>query len=782
MKEAFLIKCLLIFALYSQRSDGQRIHGQIGCQQRSTSGRSYVGEANTTVDGIPCQKWSDTEPHDHSFTHVGDHNFCRNPTGASQSQVWCFTVDPDRDRQNCSVPFCPPMKALDFSLDNDQKPDETNSYTHASLQIKNLPTSFTVCTAFMVEAFTNFVDGTLFLLHDDEGEIWQFVGYYFAETYTEFSLQFEDSPRFLGQSEILFYPLQWTRVCLSKDPSIARLVADGELLIEKEMKVKNDPDNLNLVLGLMWEHEYPGQTTNLNIFASALTVEQMKLRTSAGTEECELKGDFLSWEESLQNGLWTLHSNARWVDFDGGLEGPCRAKANLDVFPMSKEHHHRDCMEHCEKLGGQSPSVNSKRAWENILKEVQHISSDPSKLPDRIWLSATEGDIGNQLGELEHWPEGEGASEGVWRDFYTGEQLENFTKPWWTSNGDNRVGDTYNCIYFRPAWADTRSWVEWHCSGSKRGCPCTYRTPPLIRLRGFCPETDLEHKRYTISHSASDPSTIIIVGSQSARIQYDPSQGQWFLSDPRLNVTATSRASQNSYALGKHNWTVTGDRYQCSEGKQYTLQMKLTGCNNKQFTCGDGQCIRMEERCNQMPDCKDTSDEFDCKILKLKDGYNKRVPPVGVTGRVVKSLKPVEVNISLLLYKVVSIKEEDHSIELQFQITLQWKENRATYFNLKSESYLNALSMDEINSLWLPLVVYLNTNQQETTRQGWVNEWSTDVTVKKEGNFTRSGFEVLDETYLFNGDENSLIMMQSYTHNFQCVYKLERYPFDTQVV
>ena len=95
------------------------------------------------------------------------------------------------------------MKALDFSLDNDQKTDENNSYTHASLQIKNLPTSFTVCTAFMVEAFTNFVDGTLFLLHDDEGEIWQFVGYYFADTYTEFSLQFEDSPRFLGQSEIL---------------------------------------------------------------------------------------------------------------------------------------------------------------------------------------------------------------------------------------------------------------------------------------------------------------------------------------------------------------------------------------------------------------------------------------------------------------------------------------------------------------------------------------------------------------------------------------------------
>ena len=45
----------------------------------------------------------------------------------------------------------------------------------------------------------------------------------------------------------------------------------------------------------------------------------------------------------------------------------------------------------------------------------------------------------------------------------------------------------------------------------------------------------------------------------------------------------------------------------------------------------------------------------------------------------------------------------------------------------------------------------------------------------------RSGYEVLDKIYLFKGEENSLIETQSYTHNFQCVYQLERYPFDTQV-
>merc|ERR1712092_54282 len=100
----------------------------------------------------------------------------------------------------------------------------------------------------------------------------------------------------------------------------------------------------------------------------------------------------------------------------------------------------------------------------------------------------------------------------------------------------------------------------------------------------------------------------------------------------------------------------------------------------------------MEERCDQMPDCDDKSDELNCKILALENGYNKRVPPVGKISGKVKQLKKVDVYISLTLFKVVAIEEEDHSIQLQFQINLEWKENRATYHNLKSETYLNALS------------------------------------------------------------------------------------------
>ena len=39
----------------------------------------------------------------------------------------------------------------------------------------------------------------------------------------------------------------------------------------------------------------------------------------------------------------------------------------------------------------------------------------------------------------------------------------------------------------------------------------------------------------------------------------------------------------------------------------------------------------------------------------------------------------------------------------------------------------------------------------------------------------------VDEAEIFEGGENKLTMTQAYTWEFQCEYKLQKYPFDTQV-
>ena len=207
--------------------------------------------------------------------------------------------------------------------------------------------------------------------------------------------------------------------------------------------------------------------------------------------------------------------------------------------------------------------------------------------------------------------------------------------------------------------------------------------------------------------------------------------------------------------------------------------LKLTGCNPEgEFTCYDGQCIKLEDRCNQVPNCRDKSDERNCKILLLEDGYEKQIPPTkaGVDNTVV----PVNVKISITLMKVMEIKERENSIYLQFEINLKWKEDRARYQNLKDKTF-NSLTDDDISKLWLPLVIYSNTDQKESTRLGESWEWVTRVIVVKEGKFTRNDLHEIDEAEIYEGGENPLIMTQAYTWRFHCPYKLHSYPFDTQV-
>ena len=86
---------------------------------------------------------------------------------------------------------------------------------------------------------------------------------------------------------------------------------------------------------------------------------------------------------------------------------------------------------------------------------------------------------------------------------------------------------------------------------------------------------------------------------------------------------------------------------------------------------------------------------------------------------------------------MMGIDERENSIDLQFEIMLEWKDQRITYNNLKKDSFFNALTEDEMRTIWLPIVIYANTDQKDTTRLGWVNEWSTSVIVSRDGNFTR---------------------------------------------
>ena len=95
-----------------------------------------------------------------------------------------------------------------------------------------------------------------------------------------------------------------------------------------------------------------------------------------------------------------------------------------------------DCMNHCKKLGGRSPPLRTLQEWNEIeLLMDEVMAHTPS--PDLTFLSAIRGESnnGSNILSLAHWPKEIRKALGGWRDYYTGEQLENYNMTWAQDDG-----------------------------------------------------------------------------------------------------------------------------------------------------------------------------------------------------------------------------------------------------------------------------------------------------------------------------------------------------------
>ena len=148
---------------------------------------------------------------------------------------------------------------------------------------------------------------------------------------------------------------------------------------------------------------------------------------------------------------------------------------------------------------------------------------------------------------------------------------------------------------------------------------------------------------------------------------------------------------------------------------------------------------------------------------------------------------------------MIDLDERNHIIELKFQLTMEWFEYRATYQNLKPNNALNVLSSEELRQIWIPFIIFkvlhiifiiarvirptLNCPQQNTDLNEVVtlDVFDSTVYVNREGDFTRADISSVDEVEIFEGKENRITMVQTYSKRFHCTYLLHNFPFDTQV-
>ena len=239
---------------------------------------------------------------------------------------------------------------LDVSEDNDQEPDAEGQYSHAALVIgeyyswteapslPDKPANFTICGAFRTKAWTtDFTGAYLFSLDDDpwSENVWSWFKMVPHDTDTEYT-GLINGVYFSVRKDGVWFPLTWTRVCVSLDSSIGRLVlvVDGRVLkddIHEEATEVRRPNQFRMKVGYSLDYrvatEFSGQYANLNVFSNPLSPERMENMTRAGSEECGTPGDYVSWEEAP----WQLFSKAKTMTVEE-LDGPCRRESTFNVF------------------------------------------------------------------------------------------------------------------------------------------------------------------------------------------------------------------------------------------------------------------------------------------------------------------------------------------------------------------------------------------------------------------------------------------------------------------
>ena len=93
--------------------------------------------------------------------------------------------------------------------------------------------------------------------------------------------------------------------------------------------------------------------------------------------------------------------------------------------------------------------------------------------------------------------------------------------------------------------------------------------------------------------------------------------------------------------------------------------------------------------------------------------------------------KKSQILLSCDLLRVLEIDEVGSFIALQFELMFEWNDPRVQFSNLKYDSNLNTLSEVEKNIMWVPEIIFFNTEQKEET----LNDAKSFIVLEREGNY-----------------------------------------------
>ena len=556
----------------------------------------------------------------------------------------------------------------------------------------------------------------------------------------------------------------WDHMCIgiNLETGAVTMVRKGHIMLNKTLevfkKINLKPQNL---AGKVYLGSYGGKSddkvSNFNVYNNKLSIAEMQEITNGS--RCGEQGNYLSW------------SNSKWNLTDSTAKVQTIEKNELcgdaSITYFHGHHFYEDGMHFCR-----GKFSNSRMHLPRSFKESKMMSDKIEKVfIERVKGSEPE----NYCGRGSHyWLAGyDSYDERGWIDDNTKQPMTHFQ---WESAQPNAIEQ--RCIatslgkdYRLASWYDTEC-LDTSCFA------CESERRLTFSFRGLCGKSRFRDY-YTPNNNDDEIQKGLLgyTGFHNVGIRYNSTSFEWnlFMYDyePYTYTWATSKASQETGALGLHKWLFFNESSSCTDEFTFSTELSFTSCNDEQFNCNDGQCIPMENKCDGRTHCRDRSDEIGCKILVTSSSYSKDMIPLPEEEN-----KKAQMDLSIKINNVLGINEIGQTFHVSYNLILKWIDPRLKYFDIKKNENINVLTEDEKFSIWTPTIVLSNTRSKETVAK----DKDTLIKIIANNNFTytKADYTVLKNVFTFAGKENFIKLVKVKETFFLCTYNMGMYPFDTQ--
>ncbi|KAK7022743.1 hypothetical protein SK128_021286 [Halocaridina rubra] len=615
------------------------------------------------------------------------------------------------------------VKVLEFQKDRVATLESRGIY-EGHLDKERRIYSLTLCSRFQLYILHGWA--TFFHLEDTQGRIMMLAGELWVERVRPVIAR-------NWNFQILKQPLwmfRWYHLCFTYNhtQSLIKTYINGELSNEQEYNI-GEPvygDKLTLGQGATPERSFSGMLTQVNVWDRELSIDEIASISSCKNDP---KGNYISWDAG-----WKF---LKITSVEQALEDFCQNEDTYIhfIFPNMA---YNSALFICQALGTDLPKTDDLDIIGDVWRMVNKTYPSVLSCAKNYWTSITDS-----------------AEEGIWR-YQNGQIPEEI--PW-------RKQEPNGLHYENCATISDKGISDVDCKTDKQCVVCTFRGQHRLSLLGTC-ETELRNV-FLIAYQ-TNAGELSFMGYGEYYIRREMNEWVW-MNDVKNETIARMEDTNPNFPMGRRWWKL--EKSVCGQKAGDRKKLLLTPCGQDQFTCDDGACIEHKNRCDLKYDCLDNSDEQACTLVAMPTGYQRHLPPRSSSGE--DESLPVIIFVNI---ESITVRTMDMTMEVSYEITLTWEDNRLQYLNLKWNSTLNVLPIETMKSLWTPKVRFVNSNDNHHT----IVDDDSRLIIERRSDFKTRNTGASFEDDVYSGKVNTLSIRRKYGTIYNCDFTLEMYPFDVQ--